>query len=112
MNQQLRETLEAAVICTEINTGNGARSRLPGWARKVNGDPDFEEIARRGRALLQPERGSTPLKTPAVFLVDGVHYSLSEMVSANSDDPEFCAWARCANVGEAFPAFVPCTRVR
>jgi hypothetical protein len=46
------EVILALTICTELNTANGARGRLPLWARTDDGDPKFDDIAEAGRNLL------------------------------------------------------------
>lgn len=45
------------------------------------------------------------------FAVDGEQYSLADLLSANADDPEVCAWARSAQPGDRFPALVDCVCV-
>lgn len=46
-----------------------------------------------------------------VFEVDGMPCPRSEFVAANSDDEDVVAWANAAEVGDAYPAVVPCVRV-
>lgn len=51
------------------------------------------------------------MNTQPRFNVDGHEYTLPEMLAANVDDEELCDWLTSAEVGEVFPAFVPCERV-
>lgn len=45
------------------------------------------------------------------FLIDGNRCTEAELLAANADDVELCEWARAAQIGERFPAFVQCERV-
>lgn len=51
------------------------------------------------------------MKMDAIFEVDGERYTYADMIAANADDDGLCSWLRTAQVGDVFPAFVPCTRV-
>lgn len=46
-----KEVLTALLICAEMNTPLGAIRKLPDWAKKANGDPDYHTIAFEGRVL-------------------------------------------------------------
>ena len=51
------------------------------------------DIARNDAALARAE-----------FLICGKRYSLQDMLVANAEDDEFCAWARGAVVGDRYAA--------
>lgn len=54
-----------------------------------------------------PEPDLDPVPT---FTVDGVAYTLAEMLDANQDDADLCAWLLNARAGDRFPAIVDCRR--
>lgn len=39
----------------------------------------------------------------AQFVCDGASYTLAQMLVANADDAQVCAWLRHADVGDAYP---------
>jgi hypothetical protein len=45
------------------------------------------------------------------FSTGGIDYSVDEMIAANADDAEFCAWLREASVGDVFPDGEGCERL-
>ncbi len=45
---------------------------------------------------------------PVAFLVEGRRVALPAFLAANADDQDLCDWARSAQPGDSFPAFVPC----
>jgi hypothetical protein len=59
-----------------------------------------EKLMRRYAAMAEP-----------MFGVDGRTVPQSELIDANKDDPDVIEWAQTAQVGETYPAFVPCERV-
>lgn len=54
----LFEALEAAAICVELQTPQGARGTLPEWARHEGGDPLYEVVAERARAAMARATGA------------------------------------------------------
>ena len=58
-------------------------------------------------AIFQGQPALDPLPT---FVVDGTSYTLAEMLSANADDADLCAWLVNARAGDRFPAIVDCRR--
>jgi hypothetical protein len=54
-----------------------------------------------------PEQDLEP--TP-IFVVDGTSYTLAEMLDANKDDADLCAWLLNARAGDRFPAPLDCRR--
>lgn len=78
-------------------------------------EPDSLEGAQAARRMFLADHAGfygmgEPRELPT-FVIDGAPCDLGEALRANADDGAFCDWARTAQVGESFPAFVSCTRV-
>ena len=58
-------------------------------------------------AIFQGQPALDPLPT---FVVDGTSYTLAEMLAANKDDADLCAWLCEARVGDRFPGHIECGR--
>ncbi len=43
-----------------------------------------------------------------MFTVDGIEYTLAQMIAANEDDSELCEWLRSARPGDYFPNGTGC----
>ncbi len=65
-------------------------------------------------ALAAAVAGAEPFEpaptVPRTFEVDGRPVTHSELLAANTDDPDVQAWADSAQVGDVYPGFVPCRR--